>query len=106
MEDFCRQICHVTVQKDEKRFNDPDVGGETGGEGSDDAVDNPDKDAPQGHHKEAQEAQDDVRKGDFIKVSKLFKQVVENLEETQRRERKAISDHRGSDQRLPIGVPT
>lgn len=80
VEEFCREIGHVAVEKDEEGLDDADVGGEAGGECCDDAVDHANKDASQGHHKEAEEAQDNVLEGDFIEGGKLFKEVVEDLE--------------------------
>lgn len=60
MEELGRQVGHVAVEEDEERLDDPDVRGKSGGEGCDDPVDHAYKHPAQGHHEEAQEAEEDV----------------------------------------------
>lgn len=79
MEELGRQVGHVAVEEDEERLDDADVGGESGGEGSDDPVDHAHKDSAQGHHEEAQEAEDDVYDAYAVVVGKLLKEVIQDL---------------------------
>lgn len=79
VEELSREIGHVAVEEDEEGLDDSDVGGEAGGEGSNQPVNDAHKDAAQRHHEEAEEAEDDVDNGHLLKVGKLLEKVVEDL---------------------------
>lgn len=85
VEDLSREIGHVAVEEDEEGFDDADVGGEAGREGSNQPINDAHEDAAQRHHEEAEEAKDHIDNGHLLKVGKLLKKVVEDL--GRRRER-------------------
>lgn len=79
VEELSREIRHVAVEEDEEGFDDSDVGGEAGCEGSDHPINDAHEDTAQRYHEEAEEAEDDIDNGHLLKVGKLLKEVVEDL---------------------------
>lgn len=79
VEELSREIGHVAVEEDEEGLDDSDVGGEAGREGSDHPINDTHEDPAQGHHEEAEEAEDDIDDGHLLEVGKLLKEVVEDL---------------------------
>lgn len=84
VEHLSGQVGQVAVDEDEQWLDNACVWGEAWGEGSQDAVDGSYQYSSQSHNKERHNAQEDIAYGHSPLVCILLKQVIENLENTQK----------------------